>query len=205
LDQGSSEVPILENVKTGFRHKLSVAATTIGRGRNNDVSVSGDNFASGQHAVVYFKNGRFWLEDLGSTNGTLQNTNKIEQPVVLRHGDSVTVGQTVFRVYLPPSLQTGEQSWERLVQAALKEELGGNFPAAELSLQTALETAQTNFGPHHENVANCLCMFAEFLQRRGRKQDAMLRYKLAYSIFLGCQNKTSMRLVTLAMEKLDAS
>ena len=38
------------------------------------------------------------LEDLGSTNGTMVNGHVIDQPVTLRDGDEVQVGDTVMRV-----------------------------------------------------------------------------------------------------------
>jgi pSer/pThr/pTyr-binding forkhead associated (FHA) protein len=39
-----------------------------------------------------------WIEDIGSTNGTIVNGKRIEHPVKLRKGDKVKVGETLFVV-----------------------------------------------------------------------------------------------------------
>ena len=68
--------------------------TTIGRKPHNDIQI--DNLAvSGDHAVILKIQEDEFLEDLGSTNGTLVNGRKITQ-VVLQPGDTITVGTTTL-------------------------------------------------------------------------------------------------------------
>ena len=57
-----------------------------------------DNYASQLHARVYRQQDGFLLEDLGSTNGTYLNRATVTAPVLLRPGDQVQVGSTVFEV-----------------------------------------------------------------------------------------------------------
>ena len=71
--------------------------TTIGRAASNAVVVD-DQFASNEHAMLTFR-GRSWhLEDLGSTNGTYVQGERIEAPVALVFGDEFTIGRTRLRL-----------------------------------------------------------------------------------------------------------
>jgi hypothetical protein len=69
---------------------------TIGRGGGCTVPLTFDTFVSQVHARVYERDGRLWLEDLGSTNGTFVNGKQVQEPVMLRRGDRVQVGETVL-------------------------------------------------------------------------------------------------------------
>jgi FHA domain len=69
---------------------------TIGRGGGCAVSLSFDTFVSQVHARAFDRNGTLWVEDAGSTNGTLVNGKRIAEPVKMRKGDTVQVGQTVL-------------------------------------------------------------------------------------------------------------
>jgi hypothetical protein len=71
---------------------------TIGRGGGCTVPISFDTFASQVHAKASPRDGDLWIEDIGSTNGTLVNGKRIEHPIKLRKGDKVKVGETVFEV-----------------------------------------------------------------------------------------------------------
>ncbi|MBC7247291.1 MAG: FHA domain-containing protein [Actinobacteria bacterium] len=55
-----------------------------------------DEFASNLHAKLYQVEGRFYIEDLGSTNGTYVNGRRINYPTELRGGDSIKVGNTLM-------------------------------------------------------------------------------------------------------------
>lgn len=71
---------------------------TMGRSNGCVVSLEGDSYASSLHARVYPRDGEAWLEDLGSTNGTYLNDERLRAPVRLRRGDRVRVGRTVLEV-----------------------------------------------------------------------------------------------------------
>jgi hypothetical protein len=68
----------------------------IGRSGSSDVIIN-DSFASTRHARLYIKDGQYWLEDLGSTNGTFLNGVQLKKPVVLADGDGLKVGSVTFR------------------------------------------------------------------------------------------------------------
>jgi hypothetical protein len=69
---------------------------TIGRGGGCTVPLTFDTFASQVHARAYDRDGKLWLEDLGSTNGTFVNGKQVREPVMLRRGDRVQIGETVL-------------------------------------------------------------------------------------------------------------
>ena len=71
---------------------------TVGRASGCQVALPDDSYASQLHARIFRKDGRLWLEDLGSTNGTFLNAKAVTSPVALRRGDRVQVGRTVLEV-----------------------------------------------------------------------------------------------------------
>ncbi|MCL4466323.1 MAG: FHA domain-containing protein [Chloroflexi bacterium] len=70
--------------------------TSIGRSTSSAIRVE-DPYASAEHALVTLRDGRAWLEDLGSTNGTFLNRRQIAKPTLLQSGDIVQVGQVKFK------------------------------------------------------------------------------------------------------------
>lgn len=76
---------------TGRTFELENKKTTVGRDASNDIMLS-SNYVSGKHAVITQKEGFFFVEDLGSKNGTMLNNNKIEKEERLAPGDKITFG-----------------------------------------------------------------------------------------------------------------
>jgi pSer/pThr/pTyr-binding forkhead associated (FHA) protein len=70
---------------------------TIGRAASCDLVVS-DNYVSNVHARIFAKDGAFWLEDLGSTNGTYVNRGKVSVPVAIGPGDEIRVGKATLEL-----------------------------------------------------------------------------------------------------------
>lgn len=71
---------------------------TVGRSPGCAVPLDDDTFASSIHARVFMRSGELWIEDLGSTNGTFLNDERLEVPTRLRRGDRVKVGSTILEV-----------------------------------------------------------------------------------------------------------
>lgn len=67
-------------------------------GREADISLAGDSAASRQHAKVSYADGDYWIEDLGSTNGTWVNRHRIRRRVELHRGDIVEIGEHRFEI-----------------------------------------------------------------------------------------------------------
>ena len=57
-----------------------------------------DTFVSQQHARLFAKNGSWYVEDLGSTNGTFVNDQRLAAPAMVQPGDRVRVGTTVLEL-----------------------------------------------------------------------------------------------------------
>jgi FHA domain-containing protein/uncharacterized protein DUF1707 len=70
---------------------------TLGRSRECDWIV-GDTTVSRRHALLRHGEGKWWLSDLGSTNGTFVNGWKVLSDVEVRPGDHVTFGQVDYRL-----------------------------------------------------------------------------------------------------------
>jgi pSer/pThr/pTyr-binding forkhead associated (FHA) protein len=62
------------------------------------VSTSYDVYSSTVHARLFKRGDQVWVEDLGSTNGTFVNSERITSPARLGRGDLLQVGSTVFEV-----------------------------------------------------------------------------------------------------------
>ena len=69
---------------------------TIGRHRDNSV-VLYDEHASRRHAEVLHENGRWYIRDTGTMNGTRVNGTKILEPTALEHGQLIGIGRTYLR------------------------------------------------------------------------------------------------------------
>ena len=76
------------------------AVTTIGRDLGCSIVVD-DPFASAQHAALTYRGRAWYLEDLGSTNGTLLNGQPVTAPTPLGFGDLIGVGEVAFRLERP--------------------------------------------------------------------------------------------------------
>ncbi|MCU0310764.1 MAG: FHA domain-containing protein [Acidimicrobiales bacterium] len=70
---------------------------SIGRAAGCQITVD-DTFVSQIHARVFARDGQWMVEDLGSTNGTWMNRQKVAGPVAVNRGDRVQVGNTVLEL-----------------------------------------------------------------------------------------------------------
>ena len=72
----------------------------IGRDSDNDIVLINDSFVSRFHAWITFEQGRFWVEDLGSTNGTLLNGEPLKRRELLACGDKIKIGESEMTFFL---------------------------------------------------------------------------------------------------------
>ena len=69
----------------------------IGRGDGCDITLS-DTYVSSNHARIYRRDDGWFVEDLGSTNGTYLNQRRLTAPAELRAGDKLKIGKTVLEL-----------------------------------------------------------------------------------------------------------
>src|SRR3984885_12492210 len=72
----------------------------VGRVQGNDLMLPKGN-VSKHHARLLFRDGRFIVTDLKSTNGTYVNGRKISQATIVREGDKIYIGDFVLRLETP--------------------------------------------------------------------------------------------------------
>ncbi|MEX2107958.1 MAG: FHA domain-containing protein [Solirubrobacterales bacterium] len=73
-----------------------IGGLSIGRSAEADVQIE-DRYASGLHARVFSRDGRTYVEDMNSTNGTVVNDATLRGEAELIDGDVVKIGDTEFR------------------------------------------------------------------------------------------------------------
>ena len=70
---------------------------TLGRAAGCQVPLE-DSYASQVHARVFQREGQWYVEDLGSTNGTYLNRRRVAGPMVMKRRDRVQIGNTVLEL-----------------------------------------------------------------------------------------------------------
>jgi pSer/pThr/pTyr-binding forkhead associated (FHA) protein len=74
-----------------------VTVTRVGRSPANTVMIE-DQFVSAEHALIILRGDQWWLEDLGSRNGTLLNGMQVDHAVVISAGDIIGIGSVELKV-----------------------------------------------------------------------------------------------------------
>lgn len=77
----------------GTRITLSEAPITIGRAEDSTLVIT-DDYASARHARLVSRAGQWYLEDLGSTNGTYLDRAKVSAPTPVPLGVPIRIGRT---------------------------------------------------------------------------------------------------------------
>lgn len=86
-------VVIAQDGSTGQEYPISAGQIDVGR-EAGDVRIASDGYACPRHARISWKNGSFWVTDLGSVNGVFV---RITEPERLHHGDVILLGMGVVR------------------------------------------------------------------------------------------------------------
>ncbi len=88
----------LQGAYAGQVFDISADLITIGREAGNGIVLSEEITVSRRHAQLMRQNGELIVQDLGSTNGTFVNGQRISVPTPLHVGDTVQFGMATFRV-----------------------------------------------------------------------------------------------------------
>lgn len=94
--KGTSLV-VVEGPLTGTVVPLGTAAVTIGRAPDSTLVID-DDYASSRHARLFPSEGAWVVEDLGSTNGTWIDRQRITAPTLLPVGAPLRIGRTTVKL-----------------------------------------------------------------------------------------------------------
>lgn len=93
-----SKLVITEGSLTGTTVALQGQTITLGRAPDSTI-VLDDDYASGRHARIYpDRDGRWIVEDLGSTNGTFLDRSRLTTPTPIPLGAPIRIGKTVIEL-----------------------------------------------------------------------------------------------------------
>jgi hypothetical protein len=89
---------VVQGASAGLQVPLGDAPLVIGRGAECEIQVD-DEYVSTRHAVLRPQSGSWYVEDLGSTNGTFVGESRIHGPTVIGTGVPVRIGKTIIELY----------------------------------------------------------------------------------------------------------
>jgi FHA domain len=92
-----SQLIVTEGTLAGTRIALTGKPILIGRA-NDSTLVLTDDYASTRHARISETNNVWYLEDLGSTNGTYVGQSKVTGPIPLEAGVVIRIGKTAMEL-----------------------------------------------------------------------------------------------------------
>jgi pSer/pThr/pTyr-binding forkhead associated (FHA) protein len=92
-----THIAITEGANAGENISLDLAPLLIGRGSDAAIRLD-DDYVSTRHARIASSGDQWFVEDLGSTNGTYIGTNRLTQPTTLQLGTQVRIGKTTLEL-----------------------------------------------------------------------------------------------------------
>src|SRR5262245_28357657 len=148
---------------------------TIGKRADNKLVIDDDPTVSRLHAVFEFIGSAWCMTDLGSTNGTTLNGQRLFAPKTLRDGDEIVMGRTrlVFRdrqaardstterLTPPPSRTSAEQ---RVLVELCRPILSGrafNPPSSVREIALALQVSDSAVKQHLDRLYDKFGIYAE--------------------------------------------
>jgi pSer/pThr/pTyr-binding forkhead associated (FHA) protein len=100
-DDAKHQYALLVDPLTGGEFNLRSHATSVGRAISCDIVLT-DKSVSRQHAVIYCLKGKFFIDDCGSTNGTMLNKEFVFDRKEMHSGDEIRIGLTPLVFLLIP-------------------------------------------------------------------------------------------------------
>lgn len=93
-----TKLVVSEGSLTGTTVALQGQTITLGRAHDSTI-VLDDDYASSRHARIYpDRDGQWIVEDLGSTNGTYMDRNRLTTPTPIPLGAPIRIGKTVIEL-----------------------------------------------------------------------------------------------------------
>ena len=158
----------------------------IGRDSANAVAIN-DAEISRKHSRLSFQGGKYVLEDLGSTNGTFVNGQRLAGPVVLKPGDVVSLGEQIVLMYdainMDPGATMAAPRKSTRIEAPVMQTSAPAY-APTTSAPYSAPPKKTNMTPIFIGVGVFLfiCMCASFFWW----VDATFRWCVFFPFLSGC-------------------
>src|SRR4051812_28062367 len=92
-----THVAVVEGANEGETVSLDEAPILIGRGSDAAIRLD-DDYVSTRHARIASSGDQWFVEDLGSTNGTYIGSHRLTQPTTLQLGSKVRIGKTTLEL-----------------------------------------------------------------------------------------------------------
>jgi hypothetical protein len=96
-NRGPRHLVVTAGPLSGTRITLGEQAILIGRADDSTLVLT-DDFASSRHARLTNRGGQWYVEDLGSTNGTYLDQQRVQGPLLIGSGQPIRIGQTVLEL-----------------------------------------------------------------------------------------------------------
>jgi pSer/pThr/pTyr-binding forkhead associated (FHA) protein len=172
-----------------WRVSLEADRTTVGNAPENDIALADDAMASHLHAVLERFQAGWCVTDLGSSNGTWVNGERIWSSRRLRHGDEIRIGQTrlIFRDIShaagreteaevgPPSLTARERDVLVALCRPLLDRDMFTEPASTRAIAEELVITQAAVNQHLANLYDKFGVAGGDVHRRARLANEALR------------------------------
>ena len=95
----TTRLVVLASPELGEGSAIEVAGPmVVGRDATSGIRLERDEFASARHARIEPRPDGAWVDDLGSTNGTFVNGNRLKRAQLAKPGDVIRVGETELQV-----------------------------------------------------------------------------------------------------------
>jgi predicted component of type VI protein secretion system len=95
---GQYQLTMRSGPNPGTVYALDGDQISIGRDSSNEIPVN-DAEVSRRHSRLTFQGGKYVLDDMGSTNGTFVNGQRLTGPRVLKSGEVISLGEQIVFVY----------------------------------------------------------------------------------------------------------
>ncbi|GGD11307.1 FHA domain-containing protein FhaB/FipA [Nocardioides daphniae] len=92
-----THVLVVEGANNGERAELNGEPVLIGRGSDAAIRLD-DDYVSTRHARIALSGDQWYVEDLGSTNGTYVGSTRLTEPLAVSVGTQVRIGKTLLEL-----------------------------------------------------------------------------------------------------------
>ncbi|MGY1822588.1 FHA domain-containing protein FhaB/FipA [Geodermatophilus sp. SYSU D00079] len=96
-NRGPKTLVVTAGPLTGTKITLGDQPILIGRADDSTLVLT-DDFASSRHARLTNRGGQWYVEDLGSTNGTYLDQQRVQGPLLVAPGQPIRIGQTALEL-----------------------------------------------------------------------------------------------------------